>query len=155
MLQPSRASNPVRRGRFNSRLMEEAGLVAGDASPAPGGGSDPPTVQLADLRQDVLDYAAANPGDFANHCINFDFLDGLVLALQAIDVRVGFCWRPDRQDYAQDALTYYHGALPPVEDSPNVYVVDVIINKCSIGAAPAWNDVTTPARIRMWREFRI
>lgn len=152
---PLRESNPVRRGRFNAELAQGGGLIAGDAFGAPGGGSAPPTVPLAYLKQQVIDAATANPVQFDNHCVNFDFLDILVPILQAIDERVGWCWRPERNDYAKDALTYYHAALPTVEDSPNVYVVDVIASSCSVDAEPAWTDVTTPAALRQWREFRV
>lgn len=153
-LYPSRVSNPVRRGRFNS-LMGDTGIGSGDAQGAPGGGSAAPTVPLAYLKADVEAAATANPTEFADHCVNFDFLDILVPLLQAIDERVGYCWRPERNDYAKDALTYYHGALPPVEDSPDVYVVDVIASSCSVDAEPAWTDVTTPAALRQWRELRV
>lgn len=158
-LTPKRTSNVVRRGRVNQVLLAQGGVIGGDADPAPGGDSDPPTVSLPDLLQAVVDYRVAHPADFALACPygagTWAFLDGLVAALQVLDARVGFCWRPERNDFAGDALCYYHGVLPPVDDSPDVYVVDVIIESCSVNAAPSWNNVTDPAVVRAWRLVRV
>jgi hypothetical protein len=154
-LRPNRRGNPIRRGRHNARLLDEGvGLITGDGTPAPGGGSEIPLVVLPDLKADVVAYTNANLVAFANHCWDWAWLDGLVPYLQAIDSRVGFCWRPERNDISQDAVTYYHGIAPPVDGSTNVYVVDVIFSKCTAQAAPSWNNVTTPAAIREWRMTR-
>jgi len=152
---PTRVSNPVRRGRFNATLMTDGGVIAGDADAAPGGGSAPSAVPLPYFKALVEQAAIDHAAEFATHCTDFDWLDILVPLLQAEDERFGWCWRPERNDYAGDAVTYYHGQLPTVEDSPDVYVVDVIINKCAVDAAPGYTDVTTPAALRQWREFRI
>lgn len=158
-LVPARMSNIVRRGRYNTKLQEDTGLLSSDGVSAPGGESDPPTVPLAFLYQTVKDYADAHPAEFADACPygagSWDFLDGVVAALRAVDARVGFCWRPERNDFGADVIAYYHGALPPVEDSNDVYVVDIIISACSVDAAVAWNDVSSPAVVRAWRELRV
>jgi hypothetical protein len=150
---------PVRRGRFNLRFLEEGAVLEGSAQPPTGGGADPPTVPLPFLYSTVSAYAAANPGQFAAHCVHqpggtWDFLDGVVAALRAIDTRFGFCWRPERNDFGIDVVAYYHGVAPPVHDSPNVYVVDIIVNSCNFGSTPGWADVTSPSVIRRWRLTR-
>jgi len=156
--EPLRESNVVRRGRYNLILNQEPGLLSGEAQPAPGGDALPPEVDLRYLYAQVKAYTDAHPGDFANHCVSqggsFAFLDGLVANLQGIDARVGFCFRPERNNFAADALCYYHGLAPPVDGSHNVYVVDVIASSCSPQAKAAWNDVSSPAHIREWRASR-
>jgi len=152
---PLRNSNGIRRGRYNTRLHEEgAAVLVTNDNPPPGGGSAPGLVPLADLFAEVEAYQLAHPTEFSTHCSDWTYLDGLVAHLVTIDARVGFCWRPDRNDFSQDALTYYHGALPPVEDSHDVYTVDVIINKCAPDARSSWTDVSSPAVMRSWRSTR-
>lgn len=124
-----------------------------------GAGSAPPTVALPDLLAEVVAYADANPVDFANSCIDsggtWDFMDGLVAYLRGIDERVGFNGkRGDVNDPSEDALSYYHGILPPIEGSNDVYVVDVIARSCSPEQAPAWQNVTTSAAAGAWLSVR-
>lgn len=125
-----------------------------------GAGSDPPTVELNDALADaVVAYVDAHPAQFANHCIDeggsWDFMDGLVAFLQGIDERVGFNGkRGDVNDPSTDAIAYYHGVLPPVAGSNNVYVVDVISKSCSPEAGPGWIDVTTPRAAGAWLATR-
>lgn len=159
-LVPQRTSNIVRRGRYNTRLQDDPAILDSAASETPpGGDSSPPTVPLADLSQIVRDYAAANPGQFALACPygagTWDFLDGVVAALRAVDERVGYCWRPERNNFGADVVAYYHGTLPPVVDSNDVYVVDIISDACGASAAVTWNDVSSPAVVRAWREVRV
>ncbi len=120
-----------------------------------GGGSDPPLVALPDLYGAVQAYADANPVDFANHCVtsggSWAFMTGLIANLQGIDVRVGGNGkRGDSADPSLDALSYYHGVLPPVSGSKNVYVIDVIAKSCSAEAGPAWQNVTTSKAAGAW-----
>lgn len=120
-----------------------------------GAGSAPPTVALANLFTAVQDYIAANPADFANHCItsggSWAFMTGLVAHLQGIDPRVGGNGkRGDTSDPSIDAVAYYHGTGAAVFGSKDVYVVDVIAASCSPGARADWNDVTTSAAAGAW-----
>ncbi len=141
-------------------LASRAGTVAGGPGESNefgiiGGGSDPPLVSLPNLYGDVQAYADANPVDFANHCISsggsWAFMTGLVAYLQGIDARVGGNGkRGDSGDPSTDALSYYHGVLPPVSGSKNVYVIDVIARSCSPDAAPAWQNVTTSRAAGAW-----
>jgi hypothetical protein len=137
----------------------------GDGIPDAGGGGDnlggigagsaPPTVELPDMKANVEAYNAANPGDFANHCVtsggSWAYMTGLVAYLQGIDPRVGGNGkRGDTSDPSIDAVSYYHGVLPPIFGSKDVYVVDVIAASCSPAAAADWNDVTTPRAAGAW-----
>lgn len=126
-----------------------------------GAGSALPTVPVPNDSATVVAYANANPAQLANSCLaqggNWDFMDGVVAALQAIDVRYGFNGkRGDVNDPSEDAISYYHGVLPPVSGSPNVYVLDIIANHCPVSgsAQPAWQDVTTPAAQGAWLATR-
>lgn len=130
-----------------------------DATSQPGQGSVTPLVDLPNLQGDVAAYAAANPFDFANSCLSMGgswaFMDGLVPYLQAIDERVGFNGkRGDVSDPSQDALAYYHGPLPPISGSNNVYVVDVIAGHCGPTPTPAWNNVTRSDTAGAWMPTR-
>ena len=130
-----------------------------------GAGSAPPTVALANLSDDVVAYANANDAALQNSCVreggSWAYLDGLVAALQAVDERVGFNGkRGDVTDPSEDAVAYYHGVLPPVEGSNDVYVVDVISCHCgpedgeACTPGPAWNNVTTPRAAGAWLSVR-
>ncbi len=124
-----------------------------------GQGSVTATTELADMLADVEAYAAANPVDLANSCIDtggtWDFMDGLVAYLQAIDERVGFNGkRGDITDPSEDAIAYYHGPLPPISGSNDVYVIDVIAGHCGPSPSAAWQNVTTPLAAGAWLPFR-
>jgi hypothetical protein len=153
-----RRNNVVRRGRVNTVQLDTGLVDDAGGQDTPGGGSQPPTVPLPDLYQIAQDYADAHPVEFANACPygagTWDFLDGVVAALRAVDLRVGYCWRPERNNFGADVIAYYHGALPPVEDSNDVYVVDLIHDACGPTAEVTWNDVSSPAIVRAWREVR-
>lgn len=117
-----------------------------------GAGSALPTVSLPNLSSVVNAYAAANPAQLAASCLaaggNWSFMDGVVAELMAADPRVGYNGkRGNTSDPSEDAVSYYHGVMPPVAGSPNVYVIDIIGNHCpnSGAAVPAWNNVTTPS----------
>ena len=142
-------------------LAEEAAAAgaAGDNLGTIGAGSDPPTVALPNLFGDVKAYADAHPAELAASCQDsggtWDFMDGLIAFLQGIDPRVGYNWkRGVVGDPSQDAVSYYHGVGTPVQDSANVYVVDVIGGHCGPSPTPAWNDVTTPRAAGGWSAFR-
>ena len=125
-----------------------------------GGGSAPPTVPLANLFSLVQSYANSHPDELANSCVdqggNNDFMRGLVTFLQGTDVRVGANGkRGVTTDPSQDAVSYYHGVLPPVSGSNNVYVIDVIGCHCPDGVTcsapyPVWNNVTRRGVAGAW-----
>lgn len=130
----------------------------GPGTPSPGGpalgivgaGSAQPTVALPNLYSVVADYAAANPAQLAASCLdtggNWAFMDGVVAALKAADSRVGYNGkRGNTADPSQDAVSYYHGILPAVDGSPDVYVIDIIGGHCGSNPVPAWSNVTSPA----------
>lgn len=124
-----------------------------------GAGSALPTVSLADLSAENAAYAAAHPLDLQNSCVpsggSWAYLDGLVAALTLVDPRIGFNGkRGDTTNPSGDALSYYHGTLPPIEGSNDVYVIDVISGHCGATPGPAWNDVTTPAAAGAWMSTR-
>jgi hypothetical protein len=142
-------------GQFSTLEAQIDAIVSGE----PGQGSVTPLVPLANLQTDVQTYAAMFPLDLANSCVpsggTWDFMDGLVAYLQAIDERVGFNGkRGDVTDPSGDAIAYYHGPLPPVSGSNDVYVVDVIIGHCGPTPFGAWQDVTTPLAAGAWMPTR-
>jgi len=128
-----------------------------------GAGSAPPTVPLPNLFADVQTYAGAHPAEQANTCIptggSWAYMTGLVAYLQGIDPRVGGNGkRGDTSDPSIDAIAYYHGVLPPVSGSNDVFVVDVITCTCAqpadpcfaTGPGPDWNNVTTSRAAGAW-----
>ena len=124
-----------------------------------GAGSAMPTGALADLAAVVTAYAAAHPLDLQNSCVpsggTWTYLDGLVAALVAADPRCGFNGkRGNTADPSGDAISYYHGVLPPVYGSNDVYVVDVISGHCGATPGPSWNNVTTPLAAGAWLNTR-
>lgn len=126
-------------------------LGGGGAGEGEGGEQhgEPPTVPFPnDL--DVLNaFANANPGLLANSCIpsggTWDFMDGAVAYLRANGTdghRYG--WNGKRgncDDPSHDAISYYHGIDPPIDCSPNVYVIDIIIRFCE-APTPGWINQT-------------
>lgn len=129
-----------------------ADIAAGEGEggdPNQGAGSDPPTVPLPDGLGLVLAYANAHPAELADSCQSsggsWDFMDGLVAFLQGHDERYGFLGqRSNPDDLAEDAITYYHGALPPIEGSLNTYGFDVISGHCGPSPSAAFQNVTDP-----------
>jgi hypothetical protein len=122
------------------------GVPGGGSGGDPGGGPTP-TVPLPNLAHVVVAYAAANPAQLTNSCQNtggtWDFMNGVVAALRAVDPRFGFNGkRGNVNDPSQDAVSYYFGSGQPTEGSPEVYVVDVISGHCGANPQPTWIDVT-------------
>jgi hypothetical protein len=111
-------------------------------------GRSAPTVDLYDGLSVVEAYAAANPAQLADSCQDsggsWDFMDGVVAALQAVDTRFGFNWkRGVEQDYSHDAISYYFGPMgSQTVGSKDCYVVDIIGGHCGDNPEPAWIDVT-------------
>lgn len=115
-----------------------------------GAGSAAPTVPLANETATVVAYAEAHPAELAASCLdtggNWSFMDGVVAALKAADPRFGYNGkRGDINDPSEDAVSYYHGILPPTDGSPDVYVIDIIGGHCGPNPTPAFNNVTTSA----------
>ena len=122
------------------------------AAGAGGGGEGGATgldVPLPNLYQIVYDYAQANPTQLAQSCLAvygppaWDFMRGLVAALQAVDSRVGWCGqRGSTTDYSEDAICYWgRSTLPPINGETGNYVVDVIANHCGAAPGPRWASV--------------
>lgn len=115
-----------------------------------GGGIAPPAplVPLFDGSGIVAAYAAANPTQLANSCLDtggtWDFMDGVVAALRAVDDRFGYNGkRGDVNDLSEDAISYYHGEYALMNYGSNsVYVIDIIGGHCGASPSPAWLDVT-------------
>jgi hypothetical protein len=123
-----------------------------------GMGSAPPTVSLPDMTGDVAGYMDDHPDELDHSCdepgfptFSWDFMTGLVATLQAVDPRVGGNGkRGNTGDPSLDAIAYYHGDMPPVAGSNDVYVVDVISGHCGPSPGPAWNNVTTQKAKGAW-----
>ena len=136
-----------------------SGGTGGSALGKVGAGSALPTVALPNLAYAVNDYANANPAQLTNSCQDhggsWDFMDGVVLYLQAIDPRIGFNGkRGNTSDPSHDAISYYHGLGSPTLGSPDVYVIDIIVNHCGANPSPAWQDQTTPLAAGAWMATR-
>ena len=98
------------RPRQSSILAGASGLAGGGSTGGGGGGLWVPTVPVPDDSATVDAYAAANPAQLANSCLatggTWDFMDGLVAALQAVDPRYGFnARRGDVNDPSADAAS--------------------------------------------------
>lgn len=127
-----------------------------------GAGSTPPTVPLYDGLSIVQAYAAANPTQLADSCQppdgsgTWDFMDGVVAALVAADMRFGYNGkRGDTSDPSHDAVSYYHGDLGTMTvGSNNVYVIDIIGGHCGSSPTAVFNDVTTPLAAGAWMPSR-
>lgn len=113
-----------------------------------GGGNWTPTVPVPDHSDIVEAYAAAHPDQLADSCQDeggsWDFMDGVVAELQAIDSRYGFNGkRADVNDPSHDAIAYYCGELSlMVAGSPVCFVFDIIGNHCGDNPSPAWINQT-------------
>ncbi len=128
--------------------------AAGDAAGGNLNGSGDPTVPPPNLLDEVQAYAAAHPAELANSCLaqggNWVYFDGLVAHLRTIPVhgeRIGYLGqRGNAEDAAEDAVTYWHGPLPPIDAAQNVYAFDVISKHCpgpGESAGAAWGQVAT------------
>ena len=128
------------------------GSGPGPGGPGGGGGtgSGRPTRALPMLLSVVQDYANANPAELTNSCQNaggtWDFMDGVVDALRAVDGRFGYnCKRGNCSDPSHDAIAYYWGEGAPFEGARQVYVVDIIGGHCGPNPTPTWTDQTSPS----------
>lgn len=148
------------RGPRGAIIGAERGTIGGGGGSGGGGGGgggggcagrDEPTVGFPDGFGIVESYAAANPGQLADSCIDdggtWDFMDGVVAALQAVDERYGYnAQRGNPDDLSHDAVSYFYGNLGEmVVGSANCYVIDVIAGHCGEDPQPAFQDVTAPA----------
>lgn len=130
------------------------GVSTGSGSGSGGGIGFVPTVPLPNEFATVEAYAAAHPDQLANSCQRdggtWDFMDGLVATLQAIDPRWGYnAKRGNCEDPSLDAVSYYAGPFSEmVACDPRAYVVDVISCHCgpedgeSCTPGPTWVDQT-------------
>lgn len=137
------------RPRQSSILAGASGLATGGSTGGAGGGLWVPTVPAPDGSAIVDAYAAANPSQLANSCLDtggtWDFMDGVVAALQAEDPRYGFnARRGNMDDPSEDAVSYYAGVLSEMAaGSIEVYVFDIIGGHCGPNPIPSWQNVTT------------
>lgn len=127
----------------------EAGSGSSPGGPGGSTGSGP-TRPLPNYISIVIDYANANPAELANSCQNaggtWDFMDGVVDALRAVDGRFGYnCKRGNCNDPSHDAIAYYWGEGAPFEGARQVYVVDIIGGHCGPSPTPTWQNVTSPS----------
>jgi hypothetical protein len=82
-------------------------------------------------------------------------MEGVVAALQAEDPRFGFNGkRGNPDDLSHDAISYYHGQLPPSHGSYDVYVIDIIVGHCGPNPSVGWQNVTTPSARGAWVQSR-
>lgn len=124
------------------------------SGPTPGGpggsAGSGPTLPLPNYLNVVADYANANPAELTNSCQNaggtWDFMDGVVDALRAIDSRFGYnCKRGNCNDPSHDAIAYYWGEGAPFEGARKVYVIDIIGGHCGPNPTPTWTNQTSPS----------
>jgi hypothetical protein len=83
----------------------------------------------------VRDLANERPDLLASSCVsaggNNDFLHALLDRLRQTDNRWGYNWkRGNVGDMSQDVVDYYYGDGDPQEDSPDVFIIDVIGDHC-------------------------
>ena len=146
------------RGDKAAKARKTAQTLAGASAGGGGGGGGGsvggpiqgphPLVPLYDGESIVAAYAAANPAQLADSCLadggTWDFMDGVVAALQAADSRFGYNGqRGDVNDLSEDAISYYHGDMGFMTVGSNaVYVIDIIAGHCGTSPGPAWQDVT-------------
>lgn len=117
---------------------------APEPDPAPVPGSPP------EMSSTVRDVANEEPGLLAASCVNAggnnDFLHAVVDRLRQSDNRWGYNWkRGNIGDMSQDVVDYYYGDGAPQEDSPEVFIVDIIGGHCG-AVRPSWTDVTQATR---------
>lgn len=155
------------RARFTSMTGPWSGYAefrtpkpAAVAPPTTGGGSgvtpgngfrtpDPPPGQRLprpNHQGNVQAFANLNPSFLRNSCQleggNWNFMDGAVDTLQAIDLRYGYnCKRGNCNDPSLDVVSYHWGAGPD-EGSSDVYCTDLISGHCGPTPGVIWNDVT-------------
>ena len=101
---------------------------------------------LPDMSHVVEEIAADRPDLLADSCLedrgSWDFLDMVVDRLRKTDTRWGYNWkRGNVGDASQDVVDYHYGPGPS-EESPDVYIIDMIVNHCSPNPEPGWLDQT-------------
>jgi len=146
--------------QFMYKIVEFSEVGTGGSGGGGGGGgggssgagcSTPPTVPFPNDFGVVSAYAAANPTQLANSCINNDFMNGVIAALQAVDPRYGGNGkRGNTSDPSQDAISYYYDSGAPVFGSHCVYVIDIIGGHCGPNPQPAWLNQTSPSVEGAW-----
>ncbi|MCP4867271.1 MAG: hypothetical protein GY898_00955 [Proteobacteria bacterium] len=102
---------------------------------------------LPDMSWVVDDVAAAHPDLLAASCLDdgggWAFLDAVVDELRTYDERWGYNWkRGVIGDPSEDVVDYHYGPGPTFEDSPDVYIIDVIVGHCGPSPSPGWLDQT-------------
>lgn len=110
---------------------------------------DDPTeypLPLPDMSFVVDQMAADHPDLLADSCLDFGggwaFLDAVVDELRTYDDRWGYNWkRGNIGDPSEDVVDYHYGP-GPFEDSPEVYIIDVIVGHCGPSPSPGWMDQT-------------
>lgn len=136
------------RPRASAVLAGASGLATGGGTGGGGGGLWTPSVPAPDDSATVDAYAAANPTQLANSCLatggTWDFMDGVVAALQSVDPRYGFnARRGDMSDPSEDTVSYYAGELSLMTaGSIEVYVFDIIGEHCGPNPITTWQNVT-------------
>lgn len=140
-------------GRASSVLSGAGGSATGGGSSGGGGGGGGTSVgagwvPLYDGSDIVDDYGNANPSQLANSCQNnggtWEFMDGVIAALQAADPRFGYnAKRGNVNDPSHDAIAYYAGPLSSMSaGAPEVYVIDIIGDHCGASPRTAWINQT-------------
>jgi len=121
------------------------GVIAGNGFRTP---DPPPGQRLARPNHlaNIQAFASLNPSFLRNSCQpeggNWNFMDGAVDTLQAIDLRYGYnCKRGNCNDPSLDVISYHWGAGPE-EGSSEVYCTDLISGHCGGTPGLIWNDVT-------------
>ncbi len=115
----------------------------GFRTPDPPAGQRLPRLNQAGL---VNRMASANPAALRNSCQEHGgswlFMDLVVDAMQATDLRWGYnAKRGNTNDPSLDVVSYHWGAGPS-EGSTQVYIIDVIAGHCGSDPSTTWNDVT-------------
>ena len=142
----------------NAAIIGTSGGGTGGGGGGTGGGGSggcagrtQPVVDFPDDSATVEAYAAANPTQLANSCLDtggtWDFMDGVVAALQAVDNRYGFnAKRGNCSDPSEDAISYYFGDLGLMTAcSQDCYVIDIIGGHCGPSPTTAWINQTSAA----------
>lgn len=112
-------------------------------TPDPPGGQRLPRVNQQGLVQRI---ASQNPEALRHSCQpeggSWQFMDLVVDALQATDLRWGYNGkRGNTNDPSLDVVDYHYGAGPS-EGSTQVYIIDIIGGHCGSNPSVGWNDVT-------------
>ena len=112
-------------------------------TPDPPAGQRLPRVNMVGLVQQVASRnAAALRNSCQDHGGSWLFMDLVVEALQATDLRWGYnAKRGNMNDPSHDVVTYHWGAGPS-EGNTQVYIIDIISGHCGSNPTVSWFDVT-------------